>query len=285
MKKIKKILFPTDFSEPAANAFRYALLLADKMEADLEVLHIVFPEGAALDYPGMGAMLTQTKVESERIVLRKFIDNGMTQVLEQLKNAPNILTDIEVGTPVSDIVRVASRDNADLIIMGSRGTNRNRIEQMLGSIAAGVVARAKCPVLVVPEQTPFKAPLAIAYASNVSGADPYELWKSLQLLEVFKPMIHLVHLNFNKEGDAYAYQEMQDMEAFLESRSPETEVKIHNLPGKDLEEDLNHFIKKENIDLLVMYQPEHSIWDRLFGSSATKKMAVHTSVPLLVMKK
>ena len=285
MKKSKKILFPTDFSEPAANAFRYALLLADKMNANIEVLHVVFPQGESLDFPVMVAQRTQHQIEAQRAQLNKFIENGMTQVLEQLKNPPSISSDMEVGAPTPEIVRIAKRDYADLIIIGSKGENRSRIEKWMGSVAAAVVEKAHCPVLVIPETTTFDNLLEIAYASDLLQADPYEVWKSLQLLEVFNPLIHLVHFNFNKEGNLYAYQELKDMEAFLENQTPETEVKIHNIPGKNLENDLNSFIKKEQVDLLVMYQPEHSLWERLFGKSVTKRMAIHTEVPLLVLKK
>ena len=285
MKKSKKILFPTDFSEPAANAFHYALLLADKMEANIEILHIVYPQGESLDFPVLVAKRTQQKLEVDRIALKEFTENGIAQVQRQLKNKPNISSTMEVGSPIREIVRIAKQDDADLIIMGSRGANRTRFEKVLGSIAAGVVKKAHCPVIVVPEHTVFIGLDKIAYASNVLNSDPYELWKSLQLLVTFNPLVHLVHFNYKKEGDLNAYQELEDMASFLENRSPDSEVKIHNLPGKELKEDLNDFICKENVELLVMYQPEHSIWERLFVKSATKRMAIHSEVPLLVLKK
>lgn len=285
MNKTKKILFPTDFSKPAANAYRYALLLADKLNANIEVLHVVYPQGESLDFPVMVAKATQQKLEIDREVLKQFIEDGKTQTQSQLKHVPAISQAMEVGTPVNEITRIAKQDNVDLIIMGSRGTNKTRFEKVLGSVAVGVVNRAHCPVIVVPEEMQFQPLEKVVYASNVLDSDPYELWKSLQLLKVFNPLIHLLHFNFKKEGDLLAFQELEDMASFLESKSVNTVVKIHNLPGKDLVEDLNEFIKKENVDMLVMYQPEHTVWERLFSKSATKQMALHTEVPLLVLKK
>jgi len=40
MAFIKRILVPTDFSEPATNALRYAQLLAGLTQAEVKVLHI-----------------------------------------------------------------------------------------------------------------------------------------------------------------------------------------------------------------------------------------------------
>jgi len=284
MEKTKKILFPTDFSEPAASAFRYALLFADQLQATIEVIHVVYPQGESLDFPGMSAAMTQTVVEGDLILIKKFIDTGVTQMLRQLKNAPLIATTVVVGTPIGQIKEIAKRDNIDLIIMGSRGTSRSRFDRMMGSIASGVVEKAPCPVMVVPEETSFKRFEKIAYASNVLNSDPYELWKALSLLEKQAAEIHLVHFNYKKQGDLNAYSELEKMSDFLEKQNADATIYVHNLPGKSLETDLNRFIEKEEIDILMMYQEEHSIWERLFIKSATKAMSIRTKVPLLVLK-
>ena len=97
MKKIKKILFPTDFSECANNAFVYALMMADKMEADIEVVHIVFPETEPLDFPVIVTKATEARIEAARESMKAFVDYGVTSVVGQLKNVPNIQSDVEVG--------------------------------------------------------------------------------------------------------------------------------------------------------------------------------------------
>ena len=51
MKNKFKILVPTDFSFSAENAFRHAILMADKMEADITLLNVVNPEVAMIDMP------------------------------------------------------------------------------------------------------------------------------------------------------------------------------------------------------------------------------------------
>ena len=41
--KIQRILFATDFSEPAEHAQQYACELADKLQAELHLLHVHVP--------------------------------------------------------------------------------------------------------------------------------------------------------------------------------------------------------------------------------------------------
>jgi universal stress protein A len=51
---VKCIVFPTDFSDGAAQAARYARLIADRFHAELHVLHVIHDVTAALPDFGMG---------------------------------------------------------------------------------------------------------------------------------------------------------------------------------------------------------------------------------------
>jgi nucleotide-binding universal stress UspA family protein len=56
---------------------------------------------------------------------------------------------IEFGTPHKNIVEMAATENVDLIVMSTHG--RTGLDHLiLGSVAEKVVARAPCPVLIVP---------------------------------------------------------------------------------------------------------------------------------------
>ncbi len=155
---------------------------------------------------------------------------------------------------------------------------------MLGSIAAGVVKQAHCPVIVVPEDTPFTDITNIAYATNIQEADPFELWKSIQMLSPFNPIIHFVHVNLKKENKLKTEERLEEMKAFFANHHPGIQLEFHQFDGDDLVEDLNDFIDIHPIKMLVMYQVHRGFWDRLFHRSATQKMAIYTHVPLFVQK-
>ncbi|GAI44926.1 unnamed protein product, partial [marine sediment metagenome] len=74
----KRILFPTDFSEPSKKAFDVALNIANKMNAQLSVLHVVVPEVEALDIPIMAAGATKKRVEIAREIIGSFINHGLS---------------------------------------------------------------------------------------------------------------------------------------------------------------------------------------------------------------
>jgi nucleotide-binding universal stress UspA family protein len=136
---LKTILVPTDFSEPSANALRYARAFAENFNAALHLLHV-------LEVPVF------TGWEAPPLVLED-LEQGARNQLERLLTAEErqqfraqlVLLN---GSPFVEIVRYAREQGVDLIVMGTHG--RGPIAHMLlGSVAERVVRKAPCPVLTV----------------------------------------------------------------------------------------------------------------------------------------
>jgi len=147
MIAIKKILVPTDFSEPSEIAVRYAKEFAATFQAALHVLTVV--EENAMMYAwtspeGAPVSLANLRVEMEKNA-REQINHILTDE-ERRKYKAQLVT--LVGSPFVEIVRYAKSQEIDLIVMGTHG--RGPIAHMLiGSVAEKVVRKAPCPVLTV----------------------------------------------------------------------------------------------------------------------------------------
>ncbi len=143
---IRRILVATDFSEYSRRAMEYALSLAERMDASIDLLHVWEPP---------------PRLESESLVL---VPDGPGSPLESMdlahagrhldawseryqSSAVPIHVHLERGSTADTIVRVADR-GYDLVVMGTHGrTGLARL--FMGSVAQKVVARATCPVLTV----------------------------------------------------------------------------------------------------------------------------------------
>lgn len=283
MQEIKKILFPTDFSTTAQNAFRYCIWLADRWEARIELLHVVFPEYDALDLPVMATKATQDKVEAARSLLQTFVDQALMQVQAgyELQRPPDIRSDVEVGGPVNIINHIARRDEADLIVMGTKGEH-NVVERLLGSVTTGVIEKAHCNVLVVPEYAGFGFLNVAVYASDLNEADPYHLWKVGQWLDSFGAVLHCVHVRTATSGGREL--KISDMETFFQNHAPALQIRFHQFSGHSVTQALDEFAELHDADLLIMYAPHHNLLERLLRPSRTKTMALQTEVPLLLLR-
>ena len=283
MDTINKILIPTDFSDTALNAFRYGLMLADKFEAEIEVLHVIYPEYEALDLPVMAAQATKEKAEAAGEAIKEFVEIGLTQMhaTGQLSAIPTIDSDVEIGTPASLIADVARRDETDLIVMGTRGEH-NALDRFWGSVTTAVVEHTHCHVWVVPEHAPYQKINVAGFATNLGDADPFHIWEYGKLMNPFHPVIRCAHVNLDNSVEKTL--DIAGLSKFFDNHAPALQISFHSLEGESVTEGLETFTQSFDIDVLAMYAPKHTWWERLFRRSETKTMALHSKIPLLMLK-
>ncbi len=283
MSIISKILFPTDFSDSAINAFRYALWFADKFGATIELWHFVSPELAPADIPVVSGELTMHKVEIAKDVIKTFINTSMTQVqtAHELSNIPVVHGHVEVGSPVSNICDKAIEMNTDLIIMGTRG-DHNSIDQVFGSVTTAILNKAPCPVLVIPDHVSTDSIDTVVFATDLNKSDPSYIGDVMKLLSPFNVRYKVVHMDDDSEDQHDL--ELEDIRKNLKNLTPDIDISFHNLIGKDKIDLLENFINRQEAQLLVMYRPQRSFFERLFHSSMTRKVVLHAPVPLLILK-
>jgi len=59
---------------------------------------------------------------------------------------------------------------------------------------------------------------------------------------------------------------------------------VHSIENENIVDGINAFVEQENVDLVVMVPRRHAIWRNLFFEPNTKRMAFHSSVPLLIIQ-
>jgi nucleotide-binding universal stress UspA family protein len=141
MMMFKRILLATDGSPHAEEAVKYTRDLALRDEAQVVVVHAVFPLPAFLGEPERQRLISHNVVEGEQVA---------GQAAERLREAgvDDIIVEVLEGPPASAILRVAETRQCDLIVMGSRGLGE-LTSLLLGSVSHRVLAHAHVPVLVV----------------------------------------------------------------------------------------------------------------------------------------
>ncbi len=283
MIKLHKILFPTDFSETAQNAFRYALWFANKYQADIELLHVVYPDAEPMDFPVMVASATKGKMEAAQQMLKMFVERGLTQVqaAHQLAYLPVVNPEIKMGVPVSLIAERALTKNVDMIIMGTQGEH-STMEKVLGSVTTATLKKAKCPVLVVPESVRHEKINAVAYAADLLDTDPYHIWETAKLLNVFYPILRIVHIV--KDINEKRPYSMDDLKSFFAGRDLALQITFHTFGAESVVQELESFAEAWDIDLIVMHKPRRPFFEKLFHRSITARETFHTHVPLLIIK-
>ncbi len=141
MFAIHRILCPVDFSEPSTRALEYALALAERLGAEVDVVHVFqFPTFA---------------VEDGTVALPPFLQENLAQrlrerleqfVIEKAGEGPKTTAHVLEGVPYVEIMEAAKA--RDLIVMATHGrTGLSRL--LLGSVAERVVRGSEVPVLTI----------------------------------------------------------------------------------------------------------------------------------------
>lgn len=282
MSQVKKILFPTDFSPTAQNAFKHCLILADYYQAKIEVLHVVFPEYAAMDVPVVSMATTREKVDAAVPVMHSFLELGLsqTQALYTFQAIPRVEEKVEIGIAVGTIVKMANEHDADLIMMGTKGSH-NTLEKAFGSVSTGVIEQAKCPVMLIPEFAQWKPTHIVAYATDLSESDPYHFWKAAEMLTPFHPLLHVINIH---KGNAHDQIAIDELKKIFSNNTPAVKISFHQEKHDSITDGLEVFVDNYGVDLLVMYSPHRSWVERWFHHSQTRDVAFTTRIPLLVIK-
>jgi nucleotide-binding universal stress UspA family protein len=275
---MRSILFPTDFSEAAAQAFIYALHLARKLETRVVSLHVF----QRPDISGLMHVPRALEELYESIDLLEFENyRDAVPVLDGIQRDHGF-TDVQVvhtiheGKTIPTILQRARAEQSGLIVMGTTGASGLK-ELILGSIAGEVLENACCPVLTVPEKADFDGRInQIAFATSFKEEEGKAIDRLLSLFAPFDPEIHIVNVDLaHTEVYNHRMDELKTRYAHLEK------VNFHVLEGTDLQPTLTSFLDQLQVDMIAMVTHKRNFLAELFQYSRTKAMSYHSHVPVL----
>jgi universal stress protein A len=142
MEHYKHILLAVDFFEQGETVIHRAKELADRYQATLSIIHVV--DSLPITDAGYGADIPFN------LDLTAELMDGAKKRLAELAQKLAVTEDcqwLEMGSPKTEIVRVAIENKVDLCVVGSHG--RHGLALLLGSTANGVLHHAPCDVLAV----------------------------------------------------------------------------------------------------------------------------------------
>ncbi len=273
---MKNILLPTDFSENSNNALKYAIQLADKVGANVKCFHAYHIPYIHAEMP---AGMYQTAIEEAE----KESKDEMEKVWDKVKSDfPDLKVscdfECKMGFAVEEILNAAEKNNVDMVVMGTQGVN-SVADVIFGSITSSILDKAQCPVLAVPENSQYKDPQNIAFATAYDESDLKALNKLSDFAQNFNANLNVVHVN--KEGDTIS----QENEVSFRNKIRE-EVNYQNLyfdvtQADDVTHGISNYAENNAIDIIALMKKKRSIFEQVFHRSISRKMAYHSDIPML----
>jgi nucleotide-binding universal stress UspA family protein len=301
MRKLKKILYPTDFSRCAEQALTHAVHFAEQYGAQLHMLHAVILHAYDPNNPEM--VFPSLEDEDLRRQLNELAGQKM-QVAAAAHGAEGLVVRHVEDRGISAaavILDYAERNDMDLIVMGTHG-RRGLSHMLLGSVAEEVVRQAHCPVLTVRErQEPARWDevdrilVPVDFSEHSRRAVTYgkilaeSYGARLQVLHVFEQQIHPAFYAIGKtsllqvDPDLASRARLEMSRMVAEAPGPEVEVDVHVAEGKATRE-IVRFAEEQASDFVVIATHGLTGLEHFLLGSVAEKVVRHCPCPVFTVK-
>src|SRR5690606_32304101 len=269
------ILVPTDFSDLSKVAIDFAIKVANKLNGNITLLHVV-----TLVQPTRASMRLRLQALLEELM--KTAQEDMEALVEEksaaLGSSARLQFKIVEGSSFPLVVKSEAKSmKADLIVLGTHGASGMK-KMMMGSNAASVIEISPIPVLVIPEEAQFDGFREIVYATDLKHIDE-ELARLINFASVFGSRVHIFHVA--EAGDVVDAQE-KIRSAVLRVEYPRIETKV--ITASEIDKALEEYVEEANGDLLATFTHQHSFYEKLFDKGVTRKLTFHSQLPMLAFR-
>ncbi len=295
--EIKRVLFPTDFSDAANRGLTHALTLTQKHGAELTILHVAVPyrndpnrpEHQYLD--GGGYMK----------YVEEFVEaslNELSQRIESSQVTTVVGRDLSPGSGILDYIRT---NRIDLTVMGTHG--RTALGHLLlGSVAEKIVRHAPCSVLTVaPDRhgyldNPDYGNILVAFDFSEHSKEAAR--KAKELASKFGARLRALYVIERDVPPPYYDIWRRAVTRELSRITGEVREAVRATLGEDLEEadvqvaigdrkahtEISEFARENQVDLIVMGTHGRSGLDRFLLGSTAERVVRTAACPVLTCK-
>jgi nucleotide-binding universal stress UspA family protein len=285
MLTIRRVLFPTDFSEAAARAFPQAAFLADWHDAELHIVNVT---------EGGEAPEHTLPVGPER--LGEWLGESRTGAAPDWDALPVVQKQVS-GEPAERLLAYVDDRDIDLVVMGTHGRRGVR-RMLLGSVTEEVIRGAECPVLTVrtdAPEAPRTAVRRILVPVDFSEAAEMAVQHAKEIAQTYGAEIHLLHVIEEVMYPSAYGVEMPPLS------SEEVVGRLERSLGNMAREDIGYehvqisvtvgyaplsildYVEENEVDLLVIATHGRTGLDRVLVGSTAEALVRRSAVPVLTV--
>ncbi|RMA72723.1 universal stress protein [Flavobacterium weaverense] len=274
---MKKILFPTDFSDTATNAFVHALEFAKKVNAEIILLHTFdlppvndqyFPQNYGQIYESIE--LSQFEMFKREIPKLRAIAEERN--LDKIKMSHRLM----VGDLLPNIKDAIKEDDIDFVIMGTAGV-AGWEAFFVGTNTGSVITGIDIPMLCVPVKAEFKKIDIIGFTTRFRHKDKKALKMVLKIAKKTKAKVKCLYV---RTSDSDVTKETIDR---WEKEFAEDPIDFYVVENDDVQEVIVDFVMYKEVDMLAMLTYKRGFFERIFNPSLTKKIAINNEIPILAI--
>lgn len=276
---MKKILLPTDFSDNAYNAIKYAVELFKNEECVFYLLNTYTPVLYDTEY----ILYSPTPISLDEIYKNNSL-KGLAKVKKQIKkDSPNSKHQWEIVSSFNmlndEIKEQVKEKEINLVVMGTQGASGAEVI-FLGTHTVHAIKKATCPLLAVPSGFKFKT------LNNILFPTDYDLEYKDSHLNFLKERslehaskLHILNVFFGVPLEP----QQEKSKKFLADYFKNIPHTFYSIEKGSVPEAIDDFQKNNPIDLLIMINNKHSFFENLLFRPVVNEVGFHVKIPFLVI--
>lgn len=272
---MEKILVPTDFSENAETALKYAIQLSRFI--GLTEIYLLNATSVPVNPGDTFVPVTTILLEDSQKLMAEY--KQKVEAWEESKGFTFHVHSV-VDDAVTAIKNYADKIKPDLIIMGTKGASGIG-EFLFGTVSAATLDHSEYPVLVIPGKTIYRKPESFAFFADLKTL---EIKDSLRVLKnlciALEAQLHLVHVSDDAVMDENELKEKQELLNYFHG----LKMQFHVITSESIYTGMEIFMYDFQPDIVAVLSRRYSFFERIFKTSMSKRVAHRTFLPLLSMK-
>lgn len=276
---MKKILLPTDFSENAYNAIKYAVQLFKDEECTFYLLNTYTP----VLYDSEYILYSPSSLSLDEIY-KKNSQKGLEKVEKKIKkefsNSNHHFEKVSAFSLLNEEIKEqVKQKNIDLVVMGTQGATG--AEQILfGTHTVHAIKRVKCPLLAIPSGFNYKSPQKILFSTDFDVNYTKDHLKILMdIASNHKAKIQVLHISFGFELEPEQKKAKEVLADYLQ----DTSHTFYSIEKETVTSGIYHFQKENDVDMLVMISNKHSFFENLLFRPVINEIGFKLKTPFLVI--
>jgi nucleotide-binding universal stress UspA family protein len=270
---MKPIVAPTDFTVVSLNAVNYAADMAAMLGMSLNLVHVYAIPVPVSEVPAPVVNLRDLEADATA-KLEELRDKLLTRTLGKIA----IRTEVRPGNILPEIISYCKEIKPHAVVMGAESTTAfERV--FFGGKTIEALKQMEYPLIVVPPNVSFSNIRKIGFACDFREVvESVRVNEIKDIVEEFKAELHVLHVT----GDEFRPETVEEsgwLQEMLGSLNP----KYHFLKGAEVEKELADFAEKNKLDLLIIIPKKHSLISKMFQHSHSKRLVLHTHVPVMAI--
>lgn len=273
-----RILVPVDFTKVSFSAYNYAIHLAESINGEVTVLHVINGSFSTADSMFLDSMDAAYEASNKRLL--SFVNDYSTK-MKHSNNNLKIITEVRFGVAGFTIADFANDQRFDYVVIGTRD-NHSLIERVLGTTSTIVTKMVKSPVILIHENTRWVKPAKVIYTIDDNTDFDESIDKYMSFNHFFNAVTDFIHIkesdkNIDSTRDAV-------IKEVFKNKNPTFTFEIKNIYGGDIIQSIIDYSIFEKADMLVLVHRKRNFLDSFFNRSLSLRTSEGIHLPIMILE-